>query len=307
VTCLTQAHGLIQTHTKTENILKSKNTALNCEPNRRRLFFQIGTLTKLITISGPASAAEKGQEEVISSQSNLIRPFAPVEALLPALRVKFLIEESLSKALELGTGGISKDTEILDNLKSLLLKPQNITQARHIDQTPPQPAQQYLKSYYESRQNLPLLFRPGALLVQRGEIMTWQSLKQRERSFEISDEIRAALNTYTNSLEFDAARYALTASPEVRKQLIRNDALPDIKSVIASDLGLRYLYRNELLSAITEAKDEIRSLLEENLKGINVDGSELVALLKRARNACDSWLSLIDERDVESAVEFLKK
>lgn len=151
---------------------------------------------------------------------------------------------------------------------------------------------------------MPLLAQPGAMLVQSGEIMTWKRLKRRERDQESQDEIRAAFNVYTNQLSFDSERYAL-ASQDVRKKLIREDRLPDVKSVITSDMGLRYLYRNEVLGAMDDARSELVYQMGEFGEGKPVDLQDLGVLLQDADSACLKWLGLIEERDVTSAMDFV--
>jgi hypothetical protein len=295
-----------------------KQTLSNAAVDRRdilgRLSVSVPAILAFVVGSRLPVYAEEGSSLIFQSASEsaepngLIKPYAPIEALLPAIRVKKMIEHSVQSATGLGKEGGAQSGELLDELTSLLLNPRNLTQSASLTIVPPKPAKQYMKSYEESRQKLPLLAQPGAILMQQGEIMTWQRLKRRERASESADEIRAALNVYTNALEFDSAKYALTASPEKRKQLIRNDALPDVKSVIASDMGLRYLYRNDILSAMDEAKAELLYLRAEAEKEDvdQIDGSELLRLLRQAQEACDKWLSFIDAKDVQQALDKLK-
>ena len=148
-------------------------------------------------------------------------------------------------------------------MDGLLLQPQNFMRGYQSVDVPKQPAKSYLDSYAQYRSSVSLLERPGALLVQNGEIDTWKRLKRQEKVREDADEVRAALNFYTSNLNFDPDKYTLTGSKSERSQLIRNDRLPDVKNVIASDMGLRYLLRNEVLTALDDARAELRYQMEE--------------------------------------------
>lgn len=215
------------------------------------------------------------------------KPFAPLEALLPAARVKVTIDQSvqLAQAIQAHPDDIDGNLRRQTRLVALLLTPGRYMKSnaattrdntlsedekkRNIsssllslssDRPPKQkytPAKAYLDTYDRNRQQLPLAFQPGALLVQNGEINAWRRLKRQEAVQESQDEIRAALNTYTQALTFRADAYLLAVSPQERSQMVRQDRLPDIKQVIASDLGMRYLYRNQLLTSMAEVKAEL--------------------------------------------------
>jgi len=95
--------------------------------------------------------------------------------------------------------------------------------------------------------------------------------------------------------------------------------------VITSDLDLRDLYRNAVLTNVDEARAELRYLMDRyytytytyhqyyyNAKNDSddelhfVDGesqSELLLLLKNAASACDEWFGLIAEEDVAAALD----
>ena len=180
---------------------------------------------------------------------------------------------------------------------------------------PQKPAQSYLDSYAKKRSDLPILAKPGAALVQNGEIDTWKRLKRQEKVREDADEVRAALNFYTSNLNFNPDRYTLTGSKAERSQLIRADRLPDVKNVIASDMGLRYLLRNEVLTELDDARAELRYQMERQAKqqGGNgggegdVDGTELLEILLRAQTSCGKWFDLIGEEDVAAARDIVKE
>ena len=218
-----------------------------------------------------------------------------------------MIDDALKITNRLNQADVDDKRQLLMQLDALLLQPQNFTRGYQSIDVPKQPAQSYLDSYAQYRNSVSLLERPGALLVQNGEIDTWKRLKRQEKAREDADEVRAALNLYTSNLNFNPDRYTLTGSKAERSQLIRNDQLPDVKNVIASDMGLRYLLRNEVLTALDDARAELRYHMEEDKKGNAVDGTELVDILQRAQVSCDKWFGLIGEEDVAAALEIVQK
>ena len=96
------------------------------------------------------------------------RPFAPAEYLLPAVRVKRTIDDATSLARTLVASSSSSDNavpseteEALQELQSLLLKPQNYVQAGlKLQGVPQRPSQLYLKAYQPMKGDLPLRRRP---------------------------------------------------------------------------------------------------------------------------------------------------
>jgi hypothetical protein len=188
-------------------------------------------------------------------------------------------------------------------LDGLLLAPQNFNRGTTPVEVPRRPAQQYLDAYSDYRMGLSILEKPGAMLVQNGEIDAWRRLKREERAREDADEVRAALNYYTSNLNFDPGTLVLTGSREERSRLIREDRIPDVKTVIASDMGLRYLLRNDILTALDDARAELRYQMK--LGPSEVDGRDLLELLLAAQGACAKWFGLIDEKDVMAALDIV--
>jgi|ERR1712232_322740 len=164
---------------------------------------------------------------------------------------------------------------------------------------PSKPADLYLESYKPMKGDIPF----QKVFIQNGDISTWKQLKQNEKKQEQSDEIRAALNAYTNQLSFSSEIYLLNVDKDTRSKMVREDRLPDMKQVITSDMGMRYLYRNQLLTTM----EDVRAELEYQRSLENVDGSELLELLLQAKKAMEKWLSFIDEDDVREALEFINK
>ena len=244
-----------------------------------------------------------------------VAPFAPIDALLPAARVKMTIDNAVDIASKLVAADNNNNNimgtkkELLHDLETLLLMPQDFTKGTTPIDVPQQPARSYLKSYEEYRNQVSILEKPGAMLVQNGEIDTWKRLKRQEKARENNDEVRAALNYYTSNLNFNSDKFVLTATKEERSRLIREDKIPDVKSVIASDMGLRYLLRNDILTACDDARAELRYQMKQSDSNVtaDVDGSDLLELLQTAQGACNKWFDLIDEKDTLTALDTVKK
>lgn len=269
-------------------------------------------------------AAEAEADAVVTP--TITKPYAPVETLIPATRVKRLIDRSVALATELveeesGEADIDRQRQrrppavIVEELQSLLLfEPQNFTACINtpsfVPAVPRQPAKQYLDAYDRNRETLNVIAKPGAMLVQNGEIAAWKQLKQQEVLKEQQDDIRAALNLYTSSLTFSGTAYVLTVPKPVRSKMVREDRLPDVTQVIQSDMGMRYLHRNEILTAMEDARAELRYQLslqqqqqqQPQQKEAFLDGADLLEILKRAQRAATQWFALIDEGDVQAAV-----
>ncbi|KAL3805720.1 hypothetical protein HJC23_005964 [Cyclotella cryptica] len=284
-------------------------------------FLTIGRLADVPSVSAfsfPTIASRRSAiTQIVSTSSALVvgthnkqpalakPPFAPVDALLPATRVKLTIDNAVSIATNLATETNAEHKQLmLHNLETLLLTPQNYNRGTTPMKIPPRPAQSYLQAYTEYRNTISPLEKPGAMLVQRGEIDAWKRLKREEATRESADEVRAALNYYTSNLNYDAERFVLTATKEERSKLIREDRIPDVKTVIASDLGVRYLLRNEVLTVWDDAKAELRYLMRQSLE--DVDGRELLELLVKAQNECQKWFDLIDKKDTLAAMDIVR-
>ena len=238
------------------------------------------------------------------------KPFAPLENLLPAIRVKVSINSAiaLTKSLSPTTteGGnastsASSDREkTLAQLETLLTKPQNYVQSGlPLQGVPAKPADLYLKSYQTTQGDLPF----QKALVRSGDVDAWKRLKRREKKLEGSSPIRAALNAYTDALSFSGDSYLLKVDLQTRSSMVREDRLPDIKQVITSDMGLRYLYRNQVLTAMDDVRAELDYQLQTTTTNHPFDENELLDLLDKARDAMDRWLSLVPPEDVKEAMK----
>lgn len=243
------------------------------------------------------------------------KPFAPLENLLPAIRVKVSIDSAIALTRSLMTVDdknsptetktipiSSAEKRTLEQLENLLLKPQNYVQSTlKLQDVPPKPGDLYLKSYKPMNGDLPF----QRLLVQSADVDAWKRLKRTEKNMERSSEVRAALNAYTDAVSFSADSYLLTVDKDTRSSMIRQGGLPDIKQVINSDMGMRYLYRNQVLTAMDDVKAELEFQITQIEKEGFFYGNDLLDLLESAREAMDRWLSLVPTDDVLNAMKYI--
>jgi hypothetical protein len=302
----------------------------NPEPSRRS-FLQQTTLLPIIigfafTQSSVAmeSPVLDASVEPPPSQEFVTRlPYATsIQALIPAIRVRKMTDQSVTLTEQwlamTGDDAPQKRSEIVQQLQELLLQKQNFT--NNIRITPSQqndavvgtgpvrsstkpalPALSYLDLYNQKRKDLNLWEKPGAFFVQGGEIGTWKLLKRNEYSKEGLDEIRAALNLYTSNLKYTSTQYTLRVSKEERSQMIREDRLPDLLTqVIPSDMDLRDLYRNALLTAVQEARAELRYQVNDS-NAATIDLTDLLHLLRQAQEALNQWFAFIDLNEIANA------
>lgn len=227
-------------------------------------------------------------DEETPDDSSIRRPYAPIQALVPAIRVAMQIESSLEV--------INRKEMSVPRLRQIWIE----HPMAYFDDTAKSgklsttiPAKTFLDRYERNRNELSILQQPGALLVQRGEIGAWRNLQRRERSNMKTQPVRAALNYYTEQLQFSADSYVLSVPPAERSRMIRDDKLPDINQVVTSDLDLRYLYRNQIITNI----DDVMAELQTNEPSLE----ELQELLESANTAIQRWLDFIDSKDVQEA------
>lgn len=296
---------------KSESVSKNSSTKLclvideEYNIDRRFLFRSslsvFGSISSSMLLPTTARASQNPAVHVPPEASNINKkPFAPLETLLPAMRVKLTIEKAinLTSSLLPDSDNSHIDSEkTTDELSRILLTSQNYVRSLTLQGVPAKPADLYLESYKPMEGDLPF----QRMLIQNGDVSTWKRLKQKEKQQEQKNEIRAALNAYTDNLSFSGDAYLLNVDKSTRSTMVREDRLPDIKQVITSDMGMRYLYRNQLLTAMEDVKAE----LEYQLGLKNVDGTDLLDLLFQARKAMDKWLSFIDEKDIQEALEVL--
>ena len=314
----------MQINNEGKDTIKVNEESLNRRRVIKKLFSSlVGVSTVAVTNSGGALAVEGDDGlPVIGNikKSAPKKPFAPAPALLPAARVKYTIEESirlvgLFQQLGSGIDGSSEAKhDIIIRLQRLIgvksfmspLFAENDSKSKAIpiDESIMKPSKSkvYQETYNEKLKDISPIDVPAVLFSKVGDYRQFDQLQRRQRKLEKLSSIREALNYYTRQLQFDTEYYVLNASAEVKKQMIRNDALPDIKSVIVADLDLRDLVRNQVLDAFDDVKYELEYQLKSYEKGDGIDDKELMAVFLRAKKECDEWFSFISDEDVKTAM-----
>jgi len=267
------------------------------------------------------------------------KPYAPLAALLPATRVKVTIDYALELtneivSLEKNKSNIEKSIqeqqqqqqqqhkmEIITRLEQILIEQKDFMKAFNNNNNSNNKSEINIRSnsklyedtYREKIQNIPATDIPLALLTQAGDKRQFKILQQRQRKLEKNSPIREAFNYYSRQLQFDTEYYVLNANVEEKKRMIRNDALPDITSVIVSDLDLRDLVRNQILDAFDDVKAEFlyqKSKIKTENSDWNLDefdALELQSLLMRAQKECNEWFSFIEENDIQKALQVVSE
>ena len=267
----------IRNHEKSESLLLG-----------RRSVISLVTLPWVCSISSlDASAGD------VTTTPSTKKPFAPIETLLPAVRVKTTIDQAIELTEILLKD--STDVKSIQQLDRLLLQPQSYTRSLKLQGVPEKPADLYLNSYKPMKGDLPL----QRILIQNGDVRTWKQLKKSEKEKESNSEVRAALNAYTDALTFSSDTYLLNVDKATRSSMVREDRLPDVTQVITSDMGMRYLYRNQVLTAM----DDVKAEMEYQLGNTSKEWSDLLELLQIAEKALSRWFSLIDPNDVKEAFD----
>lgn len=192
------------------------------------------------------------------------RPFAPVAALVPATKQRLLLQRATVLAEQLTGSDGASSSDLVEQLRSIVASPSVV--------------------YPAPRDNS--LTRP---FINDSKILAQVRLDQLSGA-----ALRAAMNAYTSQLRFGES-YVLTADPATKKRFLREyNRLPDVQQVIAADLDLRDLYRNQ---AQTAADDLAAELAREQ-----PDPTEIVSLVREIGTAVNQWFGLIAERDVEQAL-----
>ncbi|GKZ00535.1 hypothetical protein MPSEU_001005900 [Mayamaea pseudoterrestris] len=245
----------------------------------RRILFQSAAACTAGLLQFQTTAAVATNNEVkddtalttSSQQQQRRRPFAPMQALVPAMQQKLLLEkvEQLTQQLAIKSRADSDLTEIMGQLKELVEAP-------------------------SSSSSSTAKFAIGA--TKRYAVESQQSITPSDSAIitKLSGaKTRAAMNTYTANLRFSDS-YLLTASPSEKSRMLRDKgAFPNVKQVVTADLDLRDLYRNLAQTTLDDVAAE--------LYATETDVSELSKLTKEAVAAFDQWLSFIDEQDVRAA------
>ncbi|GFH57372.1 hypothetical protein CTEN210_13848 [Chaetoceros tenuissimus] len=289
---------------------------------RRNVLKKLGLFISSIPVGIQPGMARADDDSTLPNigmkKSSPKKPFAPASALLPAARVKYTVEESIRLLEELETFGTDKKPldDVIMDLNKLIgvnsyMSPLSGNESKKNKAAPideelmkPSKAKLYQETYNDKLKDISPIDVPYALLTKAGDYRQFDQLQKRQRKLEKLNPIREAFNYYTRQLQFDTEYYVLNASAEDKKKMIRNDALPDIKSVIVSDLDLRDLIRNQVLDAYDDVKFGLEYQVNNYKTGkSDFDGNELKATLMRAKNEIDRWFSFIDSSDVNAAME----
>lgn len=252
--------------------LERRNREILHHHGRRQfLVAAVTTLGVAFPFSNLSNAADENDVESNRSKEYEIpgnqrrRPYAPPEALVPATIQRVLLRKSLELTNQLiASSNPEEQRGLVQQLQTIV--------------APPIPAKDRKAAMAATRRYV----APDLVLVDT-------------KSFDIlsGSNARAAMNMYTANLRF-ADEYVLTASPETRKKYIREyNQLPDVKQVVAADLDLRDLYRNQVQTKIEDAQAEL--FLSKP------DFSDLKELLEEANATYDQWFNLISPDDIEAA------
>jgi hypothetical protein len=127
---------------------------------------------------------------------------------------------------------------------------------------------------------------------------------------------RKAFDTYTDAIQFNADSFTLNLPLAERKAFIRNnDSLLTASNAIISDLDLRDLHRNEVLSLLQDVSAEVKyqqfysskptssTSRRRNADNYNpectlVDLSDLKLMIQTLDQECTAWFDLIPPEDV---------
>jgi hypothetical protein len=240
------------------------------------------------------------------------KPCAPVEALLPATRCKLWIDRAHETSSKLAAAKDQHEhyetlkalTSTLSNRPKLFISGETpIKRTNNISaQITTAVSTANKEQWQRNRESLNLPTQIAAMWNQADVERQWGMLQAGEARREQSNEIRAALNYYTQQLVFGDS-YRLTAPRETRKRMIRNDELPTLTAVITSDLDLRDLYRNQLLTTLDDAIAEANYQFKEQQERQSiVDVSDLVDLMDQAFVASSKWFAFIALEDLQEAM-----
>ena len=285
----------------------------------RRTFFRAAICAGATSLS-PALAfddvnvdAKAGTNTSPTAASRGGKPYAPVETLVPALRLKLWVDESYALSRQLAGADIAdnKDQQhqLLRQINDILSGPPKLF-ANGNKQAPKRTSGSTAQlttgissanksQYKEVRKDLSIPDKMAAMLNQADVERQYGMLQYAESKREKSNDFRLAFNLYTQSLVFGDT-YQLTASKEDKKRMIRNDELPSLTAVITSDLDLRDLYRNQFLTSIEDAKAEVAYQVKQVPQ--DIDRADAISLMADAHTACQKWFDLIPSVDIDEAL-----
>lgn len=280
--------------------------------SRRTLFRP--ALTSIVALIVPIGicdqvSAEEGATSTVSTTESR-QPFSPsLKNLVPSCRVRVYIDDLLQLTKSTQDSSSVQQGRWKDLEERLLLRPPTF-----LTEDEAMSSEKYMqvktwssweKAQAQQKRADPFNTVPidpakelNQAFEQWSEERQWKILRSRQQALERSNPMRAAFNAYTNNLVFGES-YVFTGSAEERKRRIRNNALPDVTAVIRSDLDLRDLYRNQVLTAMDDAKAELQyqlTIIEESR-----NPTDLMEILEQAKKSCDEWFRFVPEADVKEA------
>ena len=269
----------------------------------------------LVVPIGPSNQVFAEESAAVTMEPR--QPFAPsLENLVPSCRVRIYIDELLQLAKSSQDSSNEQHGHRWKDLEEhlLLRSPTFVTNDEAMSSKKYMQVKTWSsweKAQAEQKRSDPFhtaTIDPASQLNQAfeqwSEERQWKILRNRQQALERSNSMRAAFNAYTNNLVFGES-YVFTGSAEDRKRRIRNDDLPDVTAVIRSDLDLRDLYRNQVLTAMDDAKAELQYQL--TLSEDSRNPADLLEILEQAKKSCDEWFRFVPDADVKEATAIAMK
>lgn len=213
------------------------------------------------------------------------RPYAPTEALVPAMEQRILLQTAVDLSQQLVASS--------DNKRDVQQRIIILQQLQHLLDPP---------SASASASSVKFAIGATKRYPKATSTTTTTSIKPSSTTPATLSgaATRAAMNYYTSQLRF-ADSYTLTASPSEKSRLLRTvGQFPNVKQVITADLDLRDLYRNQVQTTLDDLAAQVHVVGDDDIDTDSLDASEIVRLAKDAASAFDQWLSFIDGKDIQA-------
>lgn len=304
-------HSQWQQRRQTNNLATAQNGPLDDDDIQRRLFLRqlVASLSSL-SIFGAAAVPTTPVGAAVAE--SVVR--GPVELLRPATRVRLYIDRAVALCKSIQRENSTDNTNLLlleplvqyfEREPATFLAPDELKLSKRYLEIDTSSAWQAARLKEREARGAEIGIdyttpydRINTAIQQWGDKRQFQILRSRQRQLEESNPMRAAFNAYTNNLVFGDT-YQLNVQGDLKKSMVRNNALPDVNSVVVSDLDLRDLYRNQVLQNIDNAKAE----LQYQRKTMEVDVGEILDCLLAAQASCTDWFGFIPKNDVEEALK----
>ena len=209
--------------------------------------------------------------------------------------LRLLTPESSSKAMKLSNTNANTNTITNSNTNSNTNTKPRAPTAALLPATAVRYTMDSMSHLLSSTDNPPP--HPKDILLQFQNLFTLSELSS-------TTQLRKAFNTFTASLQFsDTFSVNLPEKSQERKQYIQqNTNLLNSRTAIVSDLDLRDLHRNQILTLVEDLRAEIQyqqGAKEEELMELG----EIRDILNKVQLELDIWFGFIDENDVKEAFE----